>query len=59
MQSFNSYRLAQDQTQEVTGSTKEQRESQVCQRRLKQMAAKHEKAERAAARKQLAKEQDK
>jgi len=49
MQALNQYHWAQDRIQEVTGLTKEQRESQACRRRLKQMAAKREKAERRAA----------
>lgn len=48
MQALNSYHWAQDRIQEVTGLTKEQRESQACLRRLRQMAAKREKAERRA-----------
>lgn len=50
MQAMNEYAWAQGRIQEVTGLTKEQRESQACQRRLKQMAAKREKeAQRAEA----------
>lgn len=48
MQALNQYHWAQDRIQEVTGLTKEQRESQACQRRLKQMAAKREKEARRA-----------
>lgn len=40
MESRNTYEWAQSKISEVTGYTKEQRESAACQRRLRQMEAK-------------------
>lgn len=43
MQSMRSYDWAQDKVEQVTGLTREQRESQACQRRLVQMEKKRQK----------------
>lgn len=48
MQEKRSFEWAQGREDEVTGLSKEQRETQACQRRLRQMEAKREKAEQKA-----------
>lgn len=52
------YNWAQDKVEEITGMTKEQRESQACQRRLEQMEKKRAK-DKARAAKTSVKEQGK
>lgn len=53
MESRDTYEWAQSKIQEVTGYTKEQRESAACQRRLRQMEAKREKLEARKAKEEL------
>ena len=43
MQAMNEFRWAQCKVEEVTGMSREQRESAACARRLEQMAKKREK----------------
>ncbi len=43
MQSMNEFKWAQRNVEEVTGRSREQREKEACERRLKQMAKKREK----------------
>lgn len=46
MQAMNEFRWGQGKVEEVTGMSREQRESSACVRRLEQMAKKHEKQEK-------------